>query len=706
MTYSSRFARMFALLAVLVAVVLACTSCEISLDKLLNRDTATTEAVTTTDAVTEAPVCVHTPSAESTIVPHEGGYAYRHTCTVCGEPVYEELTVISLSDKWLYDEEIHWNDMEYEANLQSSMSNAHHKINTAAHDYDEKGECRGCHYKKTASEGLAYEESADGEGYVVIGRGECKDKHINIPDMHNEKPVVGIGDGAFANNGRPATEETPDEGTEEDTTEVEELVIVGITIPDTVVTISCTAFTDCEVLNNFIVNVENEVFKSENNCLIDSVNQSLVRGCEFSIIPEDGSVTAIGSYAFAGCEALITVTIPDSIETIGDKAFYECEALVEVRLPENVNIGVDVFRGSIHVEIKIDHTLVFVAAKEATCEEPGNIEHYTCEDCDHLFEDKEGKTRLYNVEIPAAHSFVEGVCEKCGEVLDSVLIVSIDEIPYLGKFALGTMENAIGLPAKVTVTTADGIRHELPVNWELSDYKKDTAGEYTIRGHIIAGSLHFAEGLTGEVVAGIEIVEFMKGTADIVFVLDISGSMGDEIANVKNNINSFSAAIEAEGVSARWGVITYSDFTVSGPNEESTIIRNGAADWFISADEYKVAIGSIVLAFGGDEPETAIDGLMLANTLSTRQDARVFYILLTDNECKVTNNYGVGSLSETADILANDGVNVSVIVPSGYTAHYSTLYNTTGGICANIYGNFGQQLLDSLVPIIQSEVAN
>ena len=197
----------------------------------------------------------------------------------------------------------------------------------------------------------------------------------------------------------------------------------------------------------------------------------------------------------------------------------------------------------------------------------------------------------------------------------------------------------------------------------------------------------------------------MNGTADIVFILDISGSMGDEIDNVKENIVRFAEAIEAMGVHARWSAITYSDFTVSGANEESIIIKNGAQNWFSSAVDYRDAINNIYLANGGDWEETAVDGMMLAyNDLEERKDARVFYILLTDAECKDTNNYGVSSLGECTDMLAGDSINVSVITSSECRSEYSYLYETTGGIYADIYSDFSQTLLDYLVPIIYGEV--
>jgi len=637
--------------------------------------------------------CTHKASGEGTVVERDGKYYYLHKCELCNEDFFVRTNEVYTVKEVFYNETSHWDYVEYVDILTGAVRTS--KANETTHSLNAAGYCEHCDYNNNEAQGLVYAENATGTGYVVTGKGTCLDKHINIPKTHLGKPVVGIGDNAFDD-----VVETEGESTSK------ESKIVGITIPDTVVEISCKAFAECDELLNFLVDAANQVYTSTDNCLINKVLKTLVRGCEYSIIPSDGQITMIGSYAFANLSGLVSISIPDTVTKIGDKAFFECDALVEIKLPDLINMGVDVFRGSVHVVIKIRHDLVFVPAVEATCQKAGNIAHFKCKDCGDYYEDEDGLVKIYSVTIAPSHDFVDGVCSKCGAILDEVKIVSIDKVEHLGQFPLGTLENAIGLPASINVYTADGKKHELAVIWDLTNYDKSKVGEYTITGVIQSDNFHFAEGLNGNVEAKLEIVEKVKGTADIVFVLDISGSMGDEIANVKNNIIAFSKAIEEKGVSARWSVITYSDFQdcPGDPNEVTTIIKNGATDWFTNAESYKSAISSISLAYGGDEPEAAVDGLMMATTLSTRKDARVFYILLTDANYKTANNFGVSNMGEVEDILDEDSVNVSVITGSSLYSSYNSIVSTTGGILSNITGNFSQDLIDALVPIIYEEV--
>ena len=48
------------------------------------------------------------------------------------------------------------------------------------------------------------------------------------------------------------------------------------------------------------------------------------------------NVTAIGENAFAECDRLTSVTLPESITAIGRKAFYDCSRLKEITIPEAV----------------------------------------------------------------------------------------------------------------------------------------------------------------------------------------------------------------------------------------------------------------------------------------------------------------------------------------------------------------------------------
>ena len=53
------------------------------------------------------------------------------------------------------------------------------------------------------------------------------------------------------------------------------------------------------------------------------------------VITFDGPVTGIGSWAFANCSSLSTITIPNSVTSVGDHAFYKT-SLTSIAIPDNV----------------------------------------------------------------------------------------------------------------------------------------------------------------------------------------------------------------------------------------------------------------------------------------------------------------------------------------------------------------------------------
>ncbi|MGN1042303.1 MAG: leucine-rich repeat domain-containing protein [Christensenellales bacterium] len=160
------------------------------------------------------------------------------------------------------------------------------------------------------SEGL--EMTLEGDAYSVTGIGTCADSQIVIPKAYNGKPVVSIGDYAFAGC----------------------YGMVGVVISDGVKDIGDGAFYNCTRLTSATIA----------ESVID-IGEGAFYGCgsiENIIIPK--SVAIIGGYAFAYCDKLTSIVIPDSVTDIGKLAFYGCAALTSITIPKSImSVGQNAF---------------------------------------------------------------------------------------------------------------------------------------------------------------------------------------------------------------------------------------------------------------------------------------------------------------------------------------------------------------------------
>lgn len=103
-----------------------------------------------------------------------------------------------------------------------------------------------------------------------------------------------------------------------------------IYIPSTVEKIGTRTFSLDIGLEKITVSENNPVFHSDGNCIIETATKTLLSGCNTSVIPTDGSVTAIGDWAFSGCKKLSSIVIPDCITSIGENPFVFCDNLSTV----------------------------------------------------------------------------------------------------------------------------------------------------------------------------------------------------------------------------------------------------------------------------------------------------------------------------------------------------------------------------------------
>ncbi len=187
------------------------------------------------------------------------------------------------------------------------------------------------------------------------------------------------------------------------------------------------------------------------------------------------------------------------------------------------------------------------------------------------------------------------------------------------------------------------------------------------------------------------------GKADVAFVLDVTGSMDDELRNVANNINEFVDELVKEyNIDANFSLITYNDYRnpVSG-KYGTRIHKTNSQNWFTNVDSFKAEVlRTADEDCGWGSYEVFIDALGMAkHGLDWRKDAAKFVILLTDESGSYNNGYGYTDTNDIANALNEDSICVSVITKSSLQSRYNILWTLTDGLYANIDENFSKTLL-------------
>ncbi|MBI5699927.1 VWA domain-containing protein [Candidatus Saganbacteria bacterium] len=143
---------------------------------------------------------------------------------------------------------------------------------------------------------------------------------------------------------------------------------------------------------------------------------------------------------------------------------------------------------------------------------------------------------------------------------------------------------------------------------------------------------------------------FYSGSAspiDVVFVLDNTGSMGEEITAVKNSIVAFATTLEAAGVDAKFALVTYGDSALH-PTPAGFITSESFTDAsFIrpildlsTAARLQATLESVTADGGSDTPENPFDCTKWAlhtndttgalDNLTWRAGAQKIFVIITD----------------------------------------------------------------------------
>ena len=139
---------------------------------------------------------------------------------------------------------------------------------------------------------------------------------------------------------------------------------------------------------------------------------------------------------------------------------------------------------------------------------------------------------------------------------------------------------------------------------------------------------------------------------DIMFVLDITSSMKEEIKGVQTGIQTFAQQLDNKKIDSRIGLIAFGD---RFEGEEPQILAFGGSNFTRDTNSFSSQVGNLKLLHGGDHPESSFDALALASRQSFRSSATKVMVLITDDIPKIPDRE-IKSQTEIANILQSNNI--------------------------------------------------
>lgn len=313
-----------------------------------------------------------------------------------------------------------------------------------------------------------------------------------------------------------------------------------------------------------------------------------------SIVISEG-ITSIGDYCFGKITSLENVLIPDTVTSIGTGAFFDCENLTEICISnKDTTIGQNAFG--------YYHTSGF-ASNRRTLKYENRSVYGVCDSAAHQY------AKDNNINFYCYHGFSdrsvfssETVSTQCGDILKTKC--SVCGYEYLDM---------------------SGVEHDYVVN-SVCDCIKGGIDTYVCSRCGDTYTKNFSARHADKDDDGYcdYCYEPFGGVLDLVFVIDVTGSMSSEIAVVKSSIQSYADMLSKSNIPHYISLIEYSNNCENG-------YYNVIFDFTDNDEKIQNEIAKFSMKDGANEPAytAIIDGL---NELHWGTNSAKRIILIGDEE--------------------------------------------------------------------------
>lgn len=191
-----------------------------------------------------------------------------------------------------------------------------------------------------------------------------------------------------------------------------------------------------------------------------------------------------------------------------------------------------------------------------------------------------------------------------------------------------------------------------------------------------------------EVVKEADVVnrQEVKGTTDIVFIVDKSGSMDSHITDVANNIEKFVRDLESKNVQARLGLVDYES------SKDTTYHDFGGSKFTTDTNAFIGKLKAIRTTGSDEEATTALSHIATSPdyTWGTGKNNRRFAFLVTDEDIDLTPKKP--TKDATLKALQDAGISLTVVGKKYDEKDFDPLVKGTNGLYLDIDKDFADLL--------------
>lgn len=287
------------------------------------------------------------------------------------------------------------------------------------------------------------------------------------------------------------------------------------------------------------------------------------------------------------------------------------------------------------------------------------------------------------------------VDEEVANVGDVISVETSASDPVITESEEGSTTTATSEATAQIVTTTKADSSEPVGVQEQSTVSYETSGEYETKSATITEKERVEKATTVEVIKvdNSTTTTTQGNNADIVFIIDTSGSMYDDIEGVKNNVTNFVSGLNQESITTRLGLIGYgTDFT--------TTSFNGS---YFTTDtaEFITALEQLDYEGASEDPRSPLNFIASDYDWSTNTGSKRFAVVFTDEDIDIWDSDEVVAqgIAEAVANLKKANIATSFVYDTNDSEavnEFTPFVDGTGGFAVDINQDYAEIMSNQL----------